>query len=174
MIRNIFLNTAFLILSSVSALAETSTAVNELQKIIDNLSQLGNSKVEAGIKSGVVTLRGVVSSEAFKANLLSEVRQIEGVNSVVDELMVDPAFGQKVYSDDEVLSSVKAVLSESPVTCSQLDVRNGVVSLSIDANSFEVIDVTLAKIRGVSGVKDISSKAMVKGQPYLDHVEKNY
>lgn len=154
--------------------AENSEIYNELQDKIDKISSLGNSKIEAKIKSGDIVLSGVCSSEQFKTELIKEVKGISGIRNVIDEIIVDSNFGVKVYSDQEVFDTIVSELNREQISYSNLEVKNGKVRINLNLDTFREVDEVLSKIRGMKGVVGVESDSMVKGKPYLDSIEKNY
>jgi osmotically-inducible protein OsmY len=62
-----------------------------LRSINKNLQRTGtNSKIVASVKSGYVTLTGVLQYENQRRNIVRVTNQVNGVRHVVDQMTVRP------------------------------------------------------------------------------------
>ncbi len=76
---------------------------------------------------GVVTLTGAVDSDAIKARVEQEAKGVEGVKSVVNNLIVKPPI---VFSEDTTIkTAVTANLAKQNITGVTVTVANGEVTL---------------------------------------------
>jgi osmotically-inducible protein OsmY len=111
---------------------------------------------------GVVTLFGVVDSQAAKDAAAAEARLVGGVKSVANELQVVPASRQMqvAASDESIGAAVTARLDANPRLKEadiDVDVKNGVVHLtgSVDTQSDRITALTVTRSTiGVRGLVD--------------------
>jgi hyperosmotically inducible protein len=120
-------------------------------------------KIES--KDGVVTLTGTVAQEPHKALAQETVASLPGVKSVDNrlELKGEPAAGS---ADALVSARVKLELLSHrnlSATKTDVDVKDGIVTLRGEATSPAQIDLTTEYIRDVEGVKDVKNDMTVSG-----------
>jgi len=121
-------------------------------------------KIES--KDGVVTLTGTVAQDPHKALAQETVASLPGVKSVDNrlELKGEPATGS---ADALVSARVKLELSShrdlSAATKTEVDVKDGIVTLRGEATSTAQIDLTTEYIKDVEGVKDVKNDMIVSG-----------
>ncbi len=151
-----------------------------LQRVNQHFRELkpyGNYDLAASTSNGRLKIYGKVSNPEVKNRLIQILKDQEGIIEIEDSIRIDPDFGIEKFSDQYVKSHVNQVLKEldsSKNKISNIEVLKGNVSLSGDFESFRVVDEVLAKIRGVKGVKDLTTDVLVQGKPYLSQVTKNY
>ena len=95
-------------------------------KIAADSPALANA-VTVTTMEGVVTLTGAVDSDAIKAKVEQDAKGVEGVKSVVNNLIVKPPI---VFSEDPTIkTAVMANLAKQNITGVTVDVVNGEVTL---------------------------------------------
>jgi hyperosmotically inducible protein len=120
-------------------------------------------KIES--QDGVVTLTGTVAQDPHKALAQETVASLPGVKSVDNrlELKSEPATGS---ADALVSARVKLELSshrDLSATKTEVDVKDGIVTLRGEATSTAQIDLTTEYIKDVEGVKDVKNDMIVSG-----------
>jgi hyperosmotically inducible periplasmic protein len=124
--------------------------------------------VNIDTEDGVVTLFGTVNTAADKARAANEVKKIEGVLRVENELQVVPdvAAAGVAESDDLVTAAVRKRLDARPsLADSELHVatENGVVRLTGKAASQRDRFTALTVARSTRGVRSIIDDLQVRG-----------
>lgn len=125
-------------------------------------------KIES--KDGAVTMTGIVSGGYHKALAHETVAGIPGVKSVDNKLELKGA-PPSANSDAWVLDNVVATLlfhrSVSPTT-TQINVKDGVVTLNGEASSQAQKELTTEYAMDVEGVKDVKNEMTVAKTPEKD------
>jgi len=91
------------------------------------------ASVSSTLKDGVVTLTGVVDSQAEKTAAGNLARSVNDVKSVVNNITVRstaPAASTITYNDDNIRSSIANKLTAEGYKDVQVQVQNGEVNLS--------------------------------------------
>jgi osmotically-inducible protein OsmY len=122
------------------------------------------------VKSGVVTLRGQVDSQAQKELTEAYVKDIDGVTSVKDRLkVVAPAGDQSAMTstmdDASITAAVKYALLTHRATSAvstKVTTSNGVVLLGGEAASDTERDLVSKLAGDVRGVKSVTNQMTVK------------
>lgn len=113
------------------------------------------------VNDGVVTLKGVVENLRQTPRVLKIVRNIKGVRSVIDRMVVDP-----VNVPDEVLQQdIAEALMFDPATNPfeiQSQVKEGVVTLSGTVHSGAEESLAEFVVSGIRGVKEIRNMIQIK------------
>lgn len=108
--------------------------------------------------NGYVLIAGQVASEGLKQKATNEVRDIEGVRRIYNELEVAPTTSGKVRSQDVWLTTqVKSALlfrSDTPGSRVKVVTENGVVYL-MGLVSSEEADRAAAVARGIENVRKV-------------------
>ncbi len=121
---------------------------------------LSPTRVNVDTDNGVVTLFGTVNSAEDKTRAVHEVRKINGVKGVADELQVVPdvAAARVEESDDQLTAAVRKGIEARP-SLSDSDVRvateNGVVRLTGKVASQSDHLTALTVTRSTAGVRSI-------------------
>jgi osmotically-inducible protein OsmY len=117
-------------------------------------------KIES--KDGVVTLTGTVSEESHKSMAQDTVESLPGVKSVDNRLEVK---GERPVekSDAWITAKVKATLffHRSVSAFTNVDTKDGVVTLQGEADNQAQIDLTTEYAKDVDGVKDVKNEMTV-------------
>jgi osmotically-inducible protein OsmY len=113
----------------------------------------------------VVTLFGVVPSDASRAAAETEARQVGGVREVKNELEVVGASrkAQVDRKDDQLQTTLnRAYKAHRRLKDVDVEVKNGVVRLTGDvATELDVLDATVLA-RGTAGVRSVRSELTLK------------
>ncbi len=108
-------------------------------------------------EDGVVHLTGNVNNILAKDRAVETAQTIRGVKSVVDQLNVYDS-GRK---DSAIQTDIYAALTTNPATESwdiDVDVAEGFVTLSGEANSYEERQLAREVIAGVKGVRGVTNE----------------
>lgn len=111
-------------------------------------------------KNGDVTLSGKVATVAIKTSIESAAREVSGVRSVVDKIVVDPSAptGAQIAADLELAARIRTALAaQTGVNAARIhvDVHRGVVVLSGTLPSKAHRDVADETVRPMPGVKKL-------------------
>ena len=150
-----------------AAAAAKSTAQDMWTTSAVKMRLLANSKtpgfdINVDTEGGVVTLFGIVDSQASKDAAGTEARSVDGVKSLVNELQVVAPGEQKAVaaSDDSIDDAVQKRLEANSRLHSssiKVDVKNGVVRLTgtVDNQSDRITALTVTRsTHGVRGLVD--------------------
>jgi hypothetical protein len=74
-----------------SNVKDDATLTQAVQGKISGDSSLGNEPIEASVQQGVATLTGTVSSDAARGLAASDAAQVDGIRTVVNDLIVQPS-----------------------------------------------------------------------------------
>lgn len=121
----------------------------------------GDVKVQS--KDGVVTLTGTVTEESHKALAGETVANIAGVKRVDNKLELKGERPEEM-SDTWIMMKVKSTLlyhrSVSGLK-TEVDVKDGIVTLQGEADNQAQIDLTTEYARDIEGVKNVINKMTV-------------
>jgi len=124
--------------------------------------------INVDTNNGVVTLFGMVPSEASKHAAEAEVSKVSGVKSVRNELQVVPSQAQKAVkaNDSDIKDAIakkvdKAVIDDSDI---KVDVKDGVVRLTgeVEKQTDRLRALTIA--RSTDGVRSVVDDLQMKVQ----------
>ena len=125
-----------------------------------------SSDVNVEVYKGVVLLSGFVKTQAEKDAAGKVAKDVKGVASVRNQLVVHPATSMGTKLDDTMLvSKVKAALVDaSDVKSGQINVeaRGGIVQLGGFVTGEKMKERAIAVAKGVSGVKQVVDALFVK------------
>jgi hyperosmotically inducible protein len=129
-------------------------------------TQLKDDSIQVQSKDGVVTLTGAVSEAAHKSLAEDTVKGLPGVQSVDNRLEVKPQAAAE-NSDGLIVAKVKMALlfHRSVSALTEVDARNGIVTLHGTANSQAEKDLTTQYVRDVEGVKRVDNQMAVATTP---------
>lgn len=121
----------------ISALSACSKGPDDATLTTDVKTKLSADNAASAInveaKSGVVTLSGMVDSEASKSKAEQTAKAVLGVQSVVNNLTVKPAPTPMVFAEDATLKKdVEANLTKYGVKGITVEVATGEVTLKGD------------------------------------------
>jgi len=124
---------------------------------------LKDDDIKIQSKDGAVTLTGTVTQEPHKALAQETVASLPGVKSVDNRLELKGEPGAR-SADALVSARVKLELLSHrnlSVTKTDVQVKDGIVTLRGEATSQAQIDLTTEYIRDVEGVKDVKNDMTV-------------
>lgn len=118
---------------------------------------LGSSGIEVDTQAGVVQLSGFVDSEELQEQALETARNVPGVASVRNDLVVreaKPTLGAAL--DDTIIAAkVRQELKDNSASDIQVEVSAGVVQLSGFVPTVEAKTRAADIASGVKGVRDV-------------------
>ncbi|MDD5286541.1 MAG: BON domain-containing protein [Desulfuromonadaceae bacterium] len=157
---------AFL-MSGVSLVAAKSNMDNRIelsaQKSHVFQTYLLSDDIRIESNDGVVTLTGVVTEYFHKSLAQETVAGLPGVKSVDNRLEVKgdpPTANSDAWVRDKVRATLLFHRSVSTAT-TEVDVKDGIVTLRGNAASKEQKELTTEYARGVEGVKDVTNEMTV-------------
>ncbi len=128
---------------------------------------LKDSDIRCQSKDGVVTLDGTVSEEAHKQLAQETVAAVPGVKSVNNKLELKGEAPAE-YADVWLMTKVKtSLLFHRSVSglATEVDVKDGVVTLRGDAASKEQKELAGEYALGIDGVKEVKNEMTVAKTP---------
>jgi hyperosmotically inducible protein len=116
--------------------------------------------INVDTENGVVTLFGVVDTADSKKHAEAEVRKVDGVKSVVNDLQVVAPSNDKAVaqSDAQILTAVEQRLEERPALADSdvgVEISNGVARLTGTVSSRSDHVTALTVTRSTNGVKRV-------------------
>ncbi len=155
---------AFLITSAPVRASETDDRIEaSAKKSYVFKTYLKDDSVKVSAKNGVVTLTGTVASEGNKSLAQDTVAGLPGVSSVDNKLKVKGE-RQTERSDGWLTTKVKTALlfhRSVSATKTEVQVRDGVVTLRGEASSQAQKDLSTEYAKDVEGVKDVRNEMTV-------------
>lgn len=170
------LNPVFLMMAAIALLLiSVPVQASEMDDSIESSSKqtyvfktyLKNDNIKIQSKDGVVTLTGTVSEESHKTLAQETVLGMPGVKSVNNKLKLKgeaPSENSDVWLMTKVKTSLLFNRSVSGFA-TEVDVKNGVVTLHGEASSQAQKDLTTEYAKDVDGVKDVNNKMTVIKTP---------
>lgn len=127
---------------------------------------LVNDSVKTVSKDGIVTLTGSVSDSSHKSLAQDTVESLPGVKSVDNRLTVNGEPAE--HSDGWIGTKVKTALlfhRNVRATKTDVNVKNGIVTLSGEASSQAQKELTTEYAKDVEGVKEVKNDMAVDKMP---------
>ena len=124
---------------------------------------LKDDAIKADSKNGVVTLTGTVADESHKSLAQETVASLPGVKEVTNRLVVKGELPAE-HSDGWVALKVKSTLlfhRNVRATKTDVNVKDGVVTLTGEASSAAQKELTTEYAKDVEGVKDVVNDTAV-------------
>jgi hyperosmotically inducible protein len=121
--------------------------------------------INVDTNDGVVTLFGIVSTEAAKKAAEADARKVSGVKDVENDLQVVPAKDAKVVAvqDDEAdKQAEKALKGQVEFNHVSVDVKNGVARLTGTAANASDRLMAGVVVRACDGVRSVENDVVVK------------
>jgi len=145
-------------------------------------TQTSAIKIAVDTTNRVVTLSGVVPTDKEKSRAEQIARTTEGVAQVVNNITVNPdslgatnvkekaeeaaqsagAAANKVVADAEVLSKIKTKLLVEGITGTNVDVKNGDVTIKGEVKNSRQVEQAMDIIRSTDGVKNVNNQLTAK------------
>jgi osmotically-inducible protein OsmY len=139
---------------------------------------LQSSKIQVSVQDGIVTLAGTVENYNQKKEAEHAIKDISGVKTIIDDVMVDLSY-PAIRNDKEIANSVIKALKEKwviPNHTLKVTVKEGWVTLEGVLHwNFQrkTADNAIRYLEGVRGVIDkIVIEAEIKNQLEKEIVEK--
>jgi hyperosmotically inducible protein len=153
--------------NTTSAMASDSWLTLKTKMALLADDKVSSTDVHVTTKQGVVTMRGKVDSDEAKQAAEADAQKIDGVQKVVNHLVVVPKAAQKVVQrkDDQIVKDVENRLKTDPhLKQASIDVHsdNGIVTLSGDAPSPQSSLRASEMARRVSGVRAVHNELAVE------------
>jgi hyperosmotically inducible protein len=131
--------------------------------------KVSSTDVHVTTKQGVITLRGKVDSDEAKKAAEADAQKIDGVQKVVNHLVVVPKSAQKAVQrkDDQIVKDVENRLKTDPnlkQASIEVNADNGIVTLSGDAPSLKASLRASEMARRVSGVRAVHNELTVENE----------
>jgi osmotically-inducible protein OsmY len=165
------------VLAATSALLVSSTALraNETDDRIEASAKksyvfkthLKDDSIKTESKNGVVTLTGTVANSSHKSLAGDTVESLPGVKSVDNQLTIKGE-GPAEHSDGWIGTKVKTALvfhRNVRATRTDVNVKDGVVTLSGEASSLAQKDLTTEYAKDVEGVKEVKNEMTIDKTP---------
>lgn len=124
---------------------------------------LKDDSIHTESKNGVVTLTGTVVDSSHKALAEDTVESLPGVKSVDNRLKIKGVSAEK-YSDGWLTTKVKSTLlfhRNVRATKTEVNVKDGVVTLTGEAASMAQKELTTEYAQDVEGVKEVKNEMSV-------------
>lgn len=159
---------AFLIMTAVILLSiSVPVHASKMDDSIETSAQnsyvfktfLKDGDIDVQSKDGAVTLTGSVSEESHKTLAGETVENLAEVKSVDNQLVIKGE-NPSVTSDAWLLTKVKTTLlfHRSVSATTEVDVKDGIVTLRGDADNQAQKDLTTEYAKDVEGVKDVNNE----------------
>lgn len=98
---------------------------------VRNVLLLNYPQASSSVRSGIVTLTGVVDTEEKKADAEKLVREVDGVKNVVNDIEVRASVSE-INRDLTMKASINNALFEAKITTVEVEVKDQVVTLKGD------------------------------------------
>jgi osmotically-inducible protein OsmY len=161
-----FLASSMMPLEGVLAQTKSSS-----QLIIDNIyknKDLSHFKIEISDSPYSLSIRGEVSSEEKKHQILEIVKSVVGNKTIEDQITVNPdKFGHLNVSDTDIRKGIDKVLNEENLSRTNYNLKDGVVYVQGEFKTFREVDYIFSLMQNIPGVKKVVSEATVGSKPYM-------
>jgi hyperosmotically inducible periplasmic protein len=142
------------------------TTIVKSKLAVDNETSSANINVDT--KGGVVTLTGIVTTQANKDQAERIARDTEGVTRVINNITVE-TYGEHngevagmSASDLAILSKIKTRYVAEDVTGARVEVKDGMVTLKGNVENAQIRARAENIARATSGVKGINNLIEVR------------
>jgi hyperosmotically inducible protein len=143
------------------------TAIVKSELVVDNETSSANINVDT--RGGVVTLTGVVTTQANKEQAERIARNTEGVTRVINNITVEtnggPDAGEgagMAASDLAILSRIKTRYVAEDVVGAKVEVKDGMVTLKGNVENTQIRARAENIARATGGVKSVNNMIQVK------------
>jgi hyperosmotically inducible protein len=122
------------------------------------------SRISVDTSNGVVTLSGSVPTVAEKSEAERIARTTQGVTGVVNNITVEQGEtgAGTAFNDATILANVKSQLVASGIIGTNLDVKNGEVTLTGIVDSAQERSKAEEIARQAAGVKSVNNQLTIK------------
>ncbi len=142
---------------------------HDVQDELEWDAQVGDSPIGVGVKDGVVTLTGEVSSYMVKAAAVAAAHRVRGVKAVADEITIHlPAFAER--TDADIAQAIYAALhwhTFMPADRIHVTVAQGVVTLKgavewgFQLREAEQVVRSIAGVRAIANLLTVAPHAQI-------------
>ncbi|HVZ64613.1 MAG TPA: BON domain-containing protein [Lacunisphaera sp.] len=146
--------------------ADMDRKIEATAKASYNYRTVLENHVDVRADDGVVTLTGSVPDADQKRLAEDTVRDLPGVTSVDNRIQIASAAPER--SDAWIATKVKTqLLLKGNVSAvnTKVDVKDGVVTLTGNADSMAQKELTTAYVKDVEGVKDVKNQLTIAADP---------
>src|SRR5215470_15679159 len=122
------------------------------------------AKINVDTSNGVVTLSGKVPTAAEKSEAERIARNTQGVTQVVNNISAEQGEGgaEGTSSDTAILTSIKAKYLTNGIIGTNVDVRNGEVTITGEVDNAQEKARAEEIARQTSGVKSVKNQLTIK------------
>jgi osmotically-inducible protein OsmY len=163
---------------ATGAMLVTSTSLRASEEMDDRIessaknsyifkTQLKDDSIKTESKNGAVTLTGTVAESSHKSLAEDTVESLPGVKSVDNQLKIEGE-NHAEHSDGWLGTKVKTALlfhRNVRATKTDVNVKDGVVTLSGEASSTAQKELTTEYAKDVEGVKDVKNEMTIAKAP---------
>ena len=153
----------------VGATPATDRKIEYTSKQSYNYRTFLEDHIKVKAEEGIVTLTGIVQSEADKELATATVENIPGVTAVNNEIVVKPAYRE--HSDAWIAFKIRGrLLSKANVSfiATKVAVKDGVATLTGTAENLAQKELTGTYAKGIDGVKSVENEIVIKPRPAAD------
>jgi len=161
----------FSLLASPAFAAETDSDITKkVESDISKNEVTSHSKIDVTTKDGVVFLKGDVKTEREANKAIETASSVSGVTDVdYDKLQVNSQ-GSHPYEDAYITAKVKGafvrekLFGDSPIDVMgiKVETKDGVVTLSGEADKESQINTAVSLAKSIKGVSNVMSNVEVK------------
>lgn len=146
--------------------AEVDRKIESAAKASYNYRTVLEDQVKVKVRDGVVTLSGTVFDQDHRVLAENTVRNLPGVVDVNNQIKVEPPPPE--HSDAWIATQIRTRLllkSNVSLVDTQVDVKDGVVTLHGTAGNLAQKELTTAYVREIAGVKSVNNLLEVPAAP---------
>lgn len=160
--------TSLIAASSVSMFAGSSVdrKIEDAAKASYNFRTVLEDTITVKANDGIVTLTGMVADKDLKSLAEDTVTNLPGVRRVDNQITLDPAL--KEHSDAWIAWKVRYQLlvhSNVSFSATQINVQNGVVTLTGTAENLAQKELTAEYAKSIDNVKSVNNQIIVQAAP---------
>ena len=133
---------------------DIQASFNEKSKTLPSMANIA-----ASVTDGVLTLSGQCPDAACKTSAEQTARDVKGVKSVVNNIVVDTPAPVVINDDATITSSVNPILAKYPGVTA--DVQNGTVTLRGTIKSRDDLQKLMMALQE-SNIKNVNNQLTVK------------
>jgi hyperosmotically inducible protein len=122
------------------------------------------ARINVDTSNGVVTLSGEVPTAAEKSEAERIARNTQGVTQVVNNISVERREDANggTFEDTTILTSIKTQLVTNGIIGTNVDVKNGAVTITGEVDNAQEKSKAEEIARQVSGVKSVKNQLTIK------------
>jgi hyperosmotically inducible protein len=122
------------------------------------------ARINVDTSNGVVTLSGEVPTAAEKSEAERLARNTQGVTQVVNNISVERQEDANggTFEDTTILTSIKTQLVTNGIIGTNVDVKNGAVTITGEVDNAQEKSKAEEIARQVSGVKSVKNQLTIK------------